>query len=108
MPEQMPSHELSSKVRYNIFLTVKEALQNIVKHSQAKEVWLRVSIAADGLKIVIGDNGRGFGVTPDNALADGLRNMRQRMSDIGGNCQISSRLDSGTEVTLDLPFENPR
>jgi len=105
VPEQMPAHELSSKVRYGVFLTVKEALQNIVKHSQAKEVWLRVSLGAGHLKIVISDNGRGFSAAPEDALADGLRNMRQRMSDIGGRCDIESRVGAGTEIMLELPFE---
>ena len=106
-PDQMPPEELSSNIRYNIFLTVKEALQNIVKHSRATEVWLRVQITANRLTIVIRDNGHGFAAESDDALADGLRNMRQRMDDSGGTCRIESRVGSGTEITLEMPFKNP-
>jgi signal transduction histidine kinase len=63
-----------------------------------------VSVTPERLKIVISDNGRGFAAAPEDALADGLRNMRQRMSDIGGSLTISSAVGSGTEITLEFPF----
>lgn len=96
-PDQAPPHELSSKVRYNIFLTVKESLQNVVKHAQAKEVGLHISLTDGKLTVIIRDDGRGFTATPDDALADGLRNMHQRMSDIGGSCRIQSQPGEGLE-----------
>jgi len=104
VPDQMPPQDLSSHIRYNIFLVVKETLQNIVKHSQADEVRQCVSVTSDRLKIVIRDNGHGFATAPEDALADGLRNMRQRMSDIGGSLAINSQVGSGTEITLEFPF----
>jgi NarL family two-component system sensor histidine kinase LiaS len=58
-------------VRHNVFLVVKETLQNIVKHAHATEVWLRVTTTTQGLRIVIEDNGGGFDRAPENALADG-------------------------------------
>jgi signal transduction histidine kinase len=107
IPEQVAPQELSSKVRYNIFLTVKEALQNIVKHARATEVSLTASITAKKLKLVIADNGGGFAVTPQNSQADGLRNMQQRMLDIGGSCDIQTAVGSGTTVVLELQWATP-
>jgi signal transduction histidine kinase len=54
------------------------------------------------------DDGRGFARMPDDALADGLRNMRQRMNDIGGECRVVSQPASGTKVVLHLvwPTQN--
>jgi signal transduction histidine kinase/ligand-binding sensor domain-containing protein len=104
VPDEVPAQDLSSQIRYNIFLVVKEALQNIVKHARAEEVRQCVSVTPERLKIVISDNGRGFAAAPEDALADGLRNMRQRMSDIGGSLTISSAVGSGTEITLEFPF----
>jgi signal transduction histidine kinase/ligand-binding sensor domain-containing protein len=104
-PNLMAREEFPSNIRYNIFLTVKEALQNIVKHSQATEVWLRIQITRDKLTIVIRDNGCGFEVAPDDTHVDGLRNMRQRMNDIGGACRIQGRTGSGTEVILEISFQ---
>ena len=101
-PEHIPQRELSADLRHNIFLTVKEALHNIVKHAAATEVRLGASVTQQALEIVVEDNGCGFSVAPDNALADGLRNMRQRMADIGGECRVESRPGSGTKVILNL------
>ena len=96
-----PQLEVPSNVRHNVFLVVKEALQNIVKHADATEVWLRINATNLGLRIVIEDNGRGFEQMPDDALADGLRNMQQRMKEIGGQCQIRSRAGKGTEIVIE-------
>jgi signal transduction histidine kinase/ligand-binding sensor domain-containing protein len=104
LPENAPPREISSAVRHNVFLVVKEALQNIVKHARATEVWLRVTATARGLRIVIEDNGGGFERAPENALADGLRNMQQRMKELGGECRIQSRVGAGTEIIVQLPW----
>jgi signal transduction histidine kinase/ligand-binding sensor domain-containing protein len=104
LPENAPPREISSAVRHNVFLVVKEALQNIVKHACATEVWLRVTATARDLRIVIEDNGGGFARAPENALADGLRNMQQRMKELGGECRIQSRVGAGTEIIVELPW----
>ncbi|HTR43506.1 MAG TPA: triple tyrosine motif-containing protein, partial [Pseudomonadales bacterium] len=104
-PEQIPARELSTNLRHNLFLTIKEALHNIVKHAGATEIWLRVDLRDETLEMIIEDNGRGFTQAPDNALADGLRNMRQRLAEIGGECRVESQPDSGTRVILRLPWQ---
>jgi signal transduction histidine kinase/ligand-binding sensor domain-containing protein len=103
-PEQSPPRELSTDVRHNLFLAVKEALHNIVKHAHASEVWLRISALEQGLQIVIEDNGCGFDREPDDAWADGLRNMRQRLAELGGQCRIASHAGTGTKVTFTAPW----
>ena len=103
-PEQIPPHELSANLRHNLFLVIKEALHNVVKHAGATELWLRAGVTDGALDICIEDNGRGFENAPDDALADGLRNMRQRMADIGGEIQWESRSGSGTKASLHLPW----
>jgi signal transduction histidine kinase len=103
-PESTPARELSTDVRHNLFLAVKEALNNIVKHAHATEVWLRVSAADDGLRIRIEDDGCGFDQPPQDAWADGLRNMRQRLAEIGGECRIESKTGAGTQISFDLPW----
>jgi signal transduction histidine kinase/ligand-binding sensor domain-containing protein len=103
-PEQPPRRELSTEVRHNLFLVTKEALNNIVKHAGATEVWLRAKVTDERLELSIEDNGGGFAQAPDNAWADGLRNMRQRLEEIGGECHIKSQPGSGTMVALFLPW----
>jgi signal transduction histidine kinase len=104
VPEQPPERGVPSNVRHNVFLVVKEALQNIVKHAHATEVWLRIHATNDDLKIIVEDNGCGFEHVPANALADGLRNMHQRMNELGGKCRIQSRVGAGTEIIVELPW----
>ena len=107
-PEQVPPRELSTDLRHNIFLTVKEALHNIVQHAGATEVWMRATYSEQALEISVEDNGHGFAKAPDNALSDGLRNMRERMADIGGECRIISLSASGTKVVLHLPWSSTK
>lgn len=103
-PDTPPAREISGNVRHGLFLAVKETLHNVVKHAEATEVLLRVTVDAAHLRWEIADNGRGFATAPDNALADGLRNLQRRLAEIGGTCDISSRLGDGTLVTFTVPW----
>ena len=102
VPEQTPAREVPANVRHNLFLVVKEALQNIVKHAHATQVGLRITVNGQGLRIEVEDNGGGFEGTPADAGADGLNNMRQRLAEIGGECQIQSRVGAGTTVAVGI------
>jgi signal transduction histidine kinase/ligand-binding sensor domain-containing protein len=99
-----PQRLVPSEVRHNLFLAIKEALNNIVRHANANEVRLRAAVTSDSFSIIIEDDGRGFGNATDNALADGLRNMRQRMSEIRGEFHVESRPGVGTSVHLWYPW----
>ncbi len=101
-PEQTPAREISTDLRHNVFLVVKEAIHNIVKHSHATEAWIRAAVSDQGLEIVVEDDGCGFDRFPDDACADGLRNMRQRLTEVGGECHIESHVGQGTKVVLRL------
>ncbi|HEX3624032.1 MAG TPA: two-component regulator propeller domain-containing protein [Verrucomicrobiae bacterium] len=112
-PEQCPPRELSTDLRHHLFMVIKEALHNIVKHARASEVQLRIQFAGETLNIAIEDNGCGFDPalarngTAGDALADGLRNMRQRMNDIGGEFDFQTGVGIGTTIHLRLPLTNP-
>lgn len=105
LPEQAPAHEVSTDVRHNLFLAMKEALTNIAKHAQATEVWLRITVSEAALDVTIEDNGRGFGGRTDAPGADGLRNMEQRLSSIGGTCEIESEPGTGTRIRFHVPWQ---
>jgi len=108
LPDDPPGLLLAPEVRHNLFLAVKEALNNIVRHAQAGEVHLHLTVTEKTMRIVIQDNGRGFDVTTNGAIhADGLRNMRQRMREIGGECLIESELQAGARVSLLFHWSHP-
>jgi signal transduction histidine kinase/ligand-binding sensor domain-containing protein len=103
-PELPPQRSVVAEVRHNVFLTVKEALNNIVRHAQATEAWVRITAEGDSVVIAIEDNGRGFDQAPENGGADGLRNMRQRMEEIGGKFGVESIPRTGTRISLTYPL----
>lgn len=89
--------------RRNVFLTVKEALNNVVKHAQATQVILRMLPAANHLTIEVCDNGRGFMPNNRPSLRNGLGNMQNRMAESGGGCEILPS-PTGTCVKITYPY----
>lgn len=88
---------VSSHVRHNITMAVKEAINNVIKHAHGTEIVMTIQLNQQALDIEIKDNG--FGFQPLAAVGgNGLANMRQRMNDIGGNCSIASVPGSGAAV----------
>ncbi|SDM26295.1 ATP-binding protein [Siphonobacter aquaeclarae] len=87
---------LGMEVRRSVYLIVKEALNNAAKYSGATEVSVQF-LREKRLTVMIADNGKGF----DSAQVtsrNGLRNMRTRATEIGGNLDIDSA--NGTRITL--------
>jgi len=105
-PPAWPDRMLPPKARHDLFLVIKEALHNIVAHSGAKNVRLEITLDGGLLRVIIGDDGRGF--DPQSTVlgrpggGHGLANMRQRMQDIGGTLVIHSAPGDGTTVTLEV------
>jgi ligand-binding sensor domain-containing protein/signal transduction histidine kinase len=105
IPSGLPPWPLSAEVRHNLFLTVKEALNNAMKHAGASEVWLRFSLAHSVLEIVIEDTGKGFSVETAEQFGNGLSNMKERTEEIGGQFRLTSELNKGTRIHLKVPLK---
>ncbi len=104
---EMPPLPLAPHQRRNLFLTLKEALHNVVKHAEAKEVRMRFAWSekqgelAGLLKVDIQDDGRG--VQPSGSGdGRGLTNMRKRIEELGGT--ITIRSENGTRIHIELPL----
>jgi signal transduction histidine kinase/ligand-binding sensor domain-containing protein len=102
IPAALPQRPLSSEARHNLFLAVKEALNNTLRHSGAAEVRLLVDWRDPELVVTVEDNGRGFDPNAGNSPGNGLRNLRQRLEDLGGFCEIASQPGRGTAVRFIL------
>jgi signal transduction histidine kinase len=99
---ELPSEfQVSSQLRHNITMAVKEAVHNVIKHSKASELTLRVEFEHGVLVVYVRDNGCGFTVN-GCASGNGLTNMDRRMQDIGGSCVVESEPEKGTSVQLRL------
>ncbi len=87
--------KLTMEKRRDFYLLYKEAVNNMVKHSEAKNASIKISLFDAGLELEVKDDGKGF----DRAFlkeGNGLQNMQQRAEQIGGKLQIESNPGSGT------------
>jgi ligand-binding sensor domain-containing protein/two-component sensor histidine kinase len=104
VPADLPEQPLPTEARHQLFLAVKESLNNVVRHSGAGEVWLRMHCDHGELRIVIEDNGRGLPATAPGTGQDGLANIRTRAERLGGRLEIESGQGRGTLLRLILPL----
>ena len=98
LPDELPNIVVSGQIRRNVFLVVKEALNNILKHANATEVNITLERVADGLKLSIHDNGRGIDFEKLRLFSNGLKNMKKRMEDV--NIDFTIENFNGTLITL--------
>jgi signal transduction histidine kinase len=92
-------------MRHNIFLIVKEALTNALKHSCAREAFVQANVSRGSLAIVVHDDGKGFdSSSPSRAKGNGLGNMRRRAEAMGGALVIESAAGKGVTVRLTVPL----
>ena len=82
---------MHSEVRHNLYLAVREALNNVAKHAEATEAWLRIHWEAGILYMTVEDNGHGFSIEETAASGNGLQNMRRRLEKIGGHFECEAR-----------------
>jgi signal transduction histidine kinase/ligand-binding sensor domain-containing protein len=105
VPLHLPQWPITAEMRHNVFLAFKEALHNVVKHSDAKEVSIFLATDNYGFQLAVRDKGKGFdpdNVTPRPGRGNGLKNMRQRLHEIGGTCEIKSAPGQGAEIIFSL------
>ena len=103
---------LSTVYELPLFRIIQEGLNNIGQHAQASSALVRLNIdAAGGVAVSVRDNGRGFDpgqLSPvDQAGHFGLRQMRERILDLGGTLDIRSGIGQGTELLVTLPPVTP-
>ena len=99
----IPAVALDQTQRHSLFLAVREALNNVVKHAGAREVWLRLRLDDKLLLLVIQDDGCGFNPTA-TPTGNGMKNMSARLRDFRGSFRIESEPGVGTSVHLSVPI----
>ena len=99
------SLELDHEFEVAIYRSVQEALNNIAKHSRARNVTVTVDREDGALRLVVEDDGIGFsraGGVPNRSF--GIVGMRERVAALGGSLRIHSRKGRGTKVRVLLPI----
>ena len=105
LPHDLPALALPPDLRHNIFLIVKEALTNALKHAGAGEVQVQVKISGHLLEILVKDDGMGFEPASSGGRRNGLGNMRRRAENIGGKLELQSGANQGTTVTISVNLQ---
>jgi ligand-binding sensor domain-containing protein/signal transduction histidine kinase len=113
VPTPLPVWHLTSEARHNLFLAVKEVLNNIAKHSQATGVIFSLKLDSNVATLGIQDDGRGFQTNSNSAglsqaglphpSGNGLGNLQKRATAIGGVCVIKSEPGNGTRIEFIIP-----
>ena len=107
LPESAP--RLAPEAELALFRAAQEALANVVRHSGATRVAVRVLVGAGMLRLTITDDGRGLAAPQgagDPVSQLGLAGMRERIAALGGSTSISAATPSGVIVSVELPFTN--
>ncbi|MER2598134.1 MAG: sensor histidine kinase [Caldilineales bacterium] len=104
-PEQLPM--LPAAVEVAAYRIVQEAANNVLKHAQASEMAVNLTLTSDlpnslALQIEISDNG--VGLAANHPVGVGLHSMRERAEELGGHWKITARADGGTLVRAALPL----
>jgi signal transduction histidine kinase len=99
---------LSSETESHLFRIGREALANVVRHSQADRAWVRVESGPSGVSLEVGDDGDGFDTGADRPGHYGLESMRSRAAEVGATLTIRSEPGLGTVVLVDAPVSQER
>jgi len=107
---EIAGHErdIEAKDKLILFRIVQESLQNIIKHANASRVVITLTYQETMLVINIDDNGNGFDIekSAGNSSGLGLQNIVSRAGLIHGKATIESKIDRGTCITINMPYEH--
>ena len=101
LPEEMP--DLPGAYRLAIYRAAQEALTNVQKHAEATQAWLMLTIQDNAVTLLVGDDGQGVSLNGEQS-GFGLRGMRERAAQLGGELHLEPRRGGGTQVSLRLPL----
>jgi signal transduction histidine kinase len=99
-PDVLP--QLPAAVEAAAYHIVGEALTNVVRHAGAAQAWVRLAVAAGRLEVDVSDDGCGLDV--ERVAGVGLRAMRERAAELGGELRVEQREGGGTQVRAALPL----
>ncbi|HSK87996.1 MAG TPA: response regulator [Anaerolineales bacterium] len=100
--------ELPDTYNITLYRALQEALTNIVKHAQATQVWVDLTVEEETVNLTVQDNGIGFReeTSPSNGI--GLAGLRERITIAGGTLNISSAPKRGTVLSAQFPLSEKR
>lgn len=98
-PEDLPP--LPAAVEVAAYRIAQEAVANVVHHAGATKCSVKLKVADELLTVEVSDDGSGIPAVSNAGI--GLRSMRERAHELGGECLVSNRPEGGTRVLAKLP-----
>jgi signal transduction histidine kinase len=98
--------ELPDAYNITLYRMLQETLTNVIKHAQATQVWVDLSMDDDQVTLTIQDNGVGFDKTKTGSNGIGLAGLHERITIAGGTLTISSTPKRGTILSAQFPWSN--
>ena len=116
VPLRLPALPLDPETRHNLFLALKEAIHNVVRHAAATEARIVFTLEPTRFTLALQDDGQGFDLAKQPGRGDsvasarlasgnGLPNMRKRLEEIGGQCVMESAPGRGTVIKFIMPLQ---
>lgn len=87
-----------------IYRIIQEALNNTIKHANAKHFKISISEDAEFLRLTIKDDGIGFYIEPTKSGGNGILNIKERVNLLSGTINISSSKDKGVKIEIQIPI----
>ena len=105
---EVPAVVLALPVRRALLMAIKETLNNAVKYSGASEILVQIKCHGKKLVLAVQDNGKGFDRAAVKPGRNGLVNMAQRMSELGGTCLVRTEPGKGCRIEFALVLTSSR
>jgi two-component system, NarL family, sensor histidine kinase DegS len=104
----LDSPELPELYRLAFYRAAQEGLTNMQGHAAAQNAWIQINADPTNLMLIVKDDGKGFKHHPQDIHSAGLRGLRERAEQLGGQIQISERMGAGTQLTFMVPMPEKR
>ncbi|MDP1813431.1 MAG: triple tyrosine motif-containing protein [Leadbetterella sp.] len=100
----LKDRNMSLDNKRNLYLMLKELINNALKHSQSTKISLKCRLSGNHLDLLFQDNGSGFDTTKESNR-NGLKNLKKRAVELNGHLQIHSEIGKGTQISLKFPIK---
>ena len=98
------NHRLSSNLEVSIFRLVQESVNNALKHSRTKEIFVNIQVVNGVIEIIVKDTGIGFDPNTLKNHSFGITGMQERVDILKGTLEIESSEGNGTSIYLKIPL----
>jgi len=91
---------LPDEISHSLYRIIQEAVENILRHSNATDVGVSLFSQGKQIKLIVADNGRGFDLNNIQKDHLGIRGMRERIEMLGGTFEVVSNMNHGTQISI--------